>query len=938
MSKKREILEKSKEATDKVEKYLMYKLEYVVAFAVCAVVWLISMTSGFEALENKYYDLYLKLSPDVKVDKNITMISIDDMAVEQIGTYPWSRDIIGDMLLRLREFGAKSITFDIEFLDASALGINPKYVSETLPKEYGTMQGEVLQTFNEFAGAVEARAVSASNAADIGQQMTDYLSPVMDDLYSSITTNIFRNNDEYFAKTLKFFGNAYLTINSSEVNTLDEAQKAIDYAYRNFLFDNVEDPKGYIKKENEEVRKVQFRRYGIGPAILLLQEKIQGGGFPNVILDDDGVHRRFELLAEYNGKYVAQLVFEPLLKELQPEKIIRKKYELILKNAYLPENHGKGERKDLRIPLDANGRCLVHWLKTSFEDSFRNESAYFLRQIDEIEALLIDHIKAITSLELRTSRGYLQYRNMGESLLAMYSEIEQMKEDLLEGVSEDFDGYFNLRKSFYHDIGEFITGGFDTEIYDTLDMIREANEDPELYRDIQDSIENYFSVFAEDYKTFNDEYERLTGIYNKAFCIIGHNAAGTTDLGVTPFYPNYPNVGTHANLYNTLVNRSFITPFPYIVTIALMLFTCIMFGILFRRIEKLSTRLFSGIAIIVGAMLIMYGLFVMFRIYVQTLPILVALILEFISITVARFMLSEKDKTFLRKAFATYLSGDIIDEIVKDPEKLKLGGQEKELTAIFTDVRSFSTLSEKVTPTQLVSILNKYLTTMSDIVLEHKGTIDKFEGDAIIAFYGAPVDNPQHARMALLSAIRMKQAEIELNKVLVESGEAPNALLTRIGINSGPMVVGNMGTDAKMNYTIMGNDVNLAARLEGVNKVYGTWILASEASYNAAGEGFLGRRLDRVRVVGINTPVQLYNVMGLTEEMSQDTIDGVANFHEALDLYLEQNFEKATKYFNEVKKLIPDDPPSDVYLERCRKFAITGVPDGWDGVVNMTSK
>ena len=227
---------------------------------------------------------------------------------------------------------------------------------------------------------------------------------------------------------------------------------------------------------------------------------------------------------------------------------------------------------------------------------------------------------------------------------------------------------------------------------------------------------------------------------------------------------------------------------------------------------------------------------------------------------------------------------------------------------------------------------------MSDIVLEHKGTIDKFEGDAIIAFYGAPVDNPQHARMALLSAIRMKQAEIELNKTLVESGEAPNELLTRIGINSGPMVVGNMGTDAKMNYTIMGNDVNLAARLEGVNKVYGTWILASEASYKAAGEGFLGRRLDRVRVVGINTPVQLYNVMGLTEEMTQDTIDGVANFHEALDLYLEQNFEKASKYFNEVKKLIPDDPPSDVYIERCRKFSITGVPDGWDGVVNMTSK
>ncbi|MBR6216882.1 MAG: adenylate/guanylate cyclase domain-containing protein, partial [Spirochaetaceae bacterium] len=373
-------------------------------------------------------------------------------------------------------------------------------------------------------------------------------------------------------------------------------------------------------------------------------------------------------------------------------------------------------------------------------------------------------------------------------------------------------------------------------------------------------------------------------------------------------------------------------------SLTIMLILSYLFALLFRRLKTLNSRFIVGIIAVSAVIVVLYLVFATFQLYIESLAIVMSLVLIFISITVARFILSEKDKNFLRKAFSTYLSGDIIDEIVKDPKKLALGGQEKELTAIFTDVRSFSTLSEKVTPTQLVYILNIYLSRMSDIVLENKGTIDKFEGDAIIAFYGAPVDNEQHARCALMSAIRMKQAEVEINKYLLDRGEAPNELLTRIGINSGPMVVGNMGTESKMNYTIMGNDVNLAARLEGVNKVYGTWILASESSYNKAGPGFVGRRLDRVRVIGINTPVQLYNIIGLDSETPDNVKEGVELFHDALDTYLSRDFESAMAKFKKVLTVMPEDPPTQVYMERARKLIITGVPYEWDGVVNMTSK
>lgn len=917
--------------------FITNKIEYIVAVVVCAVMICLSFTDAVKSIEYSYYDTYLALKPELPQSEDLLMVCIDDMSIEEIGTYPWSRDIIADMMFRFKEFGAKTIVFDIEYLNPSSFGVNPSYVQETLPTQYSTVQAEVQDTLYALGNAVTSQSIPASQAESIAIEMTEYIGPMMNDLYDSITSNILRDNDQYFAKSLRYFGNAFVTINSSQVNTLEDSKEAVNYAYDNFLYSNVEDLKGYIAQDNAIERKKQSKKYGLGPALLPILKNSQGGGFPNIVADKDGVRRRFELLSEYNGKYVAQLIFDPLLKVMQPEKIVRNKNTLVLKNAYAP-NGKSTERRDITIPLDDNGNVLINWLNKKFPESFRIESIYFLRYIDEIEETIIKHIRSIYNFELKTSRGYLGYHDVAEYLLYEYEELNKIKMALFNQERNDHEEYFERRKTFFEDVEYLIKGDFDQEIYNLFEEVRNSYGDETLYQEIENDLRALFSVFASDLELYKEEHARLTKTYNGSFCIIGNNAVGTTDLGTTPFESYYPNVGTHANLYNTIVNEAFITPVPHYISIVLSFLFSILFAILFRRLKTLNSRFIVGVLVILTTIFGLYTIFVALNIYIESFIIIMSLVLSFILITVSRFILSEKDKTFLKKAFSTYLSSDIIDEIIKDPTKLKLGGQEKELTAIFTDVKSFSTLSEKVTPTQLVSILNKYLSRMSDIVLDHKGTIDKFEGDAIIAFYGAPVDNPEHAKMALLSAIRMKQAEIELNKVLVESGEAPNALLTRIGINSGPMVVGNMGTDAKMNYTIMGNDVNLAARLEGVNKVYGTWILASEFSFNKAGPGFLGRRLDKVRVVGINTPVQLYNVMGVMEEMSQQTIDGIGVFHDALDLYLAQEFEKSIDKFNEVLKILPEDSPTLVYLERATKLIKTGVPDGWDGVVNMTSK
>jgi class 3 adenylate cyclase len=292
----------------------------------------------------------------------------------------------------------------------------------------------------------------------------------------------------------------------------------------------------------------------------------------------------------------------------------------------------------------------------------------------------------------------------------------------------------------------------------------------------------------------------------------------------------------------------------------------------------------------------------------------------------------------LRRAFSTYLSEDVVEEIVSDPTRLQLGGVKRNMTAIITDVRNFTRIAEALSPENLVDLLNYYLSSMSDLILEQKGTIDKYEGDAIMAFFGAPIDLPDHALRACIAAINVKRLEKTVNKHVMEKGISPSPLLTRIGINSGEMVVGNMGTQKKMNYTIISNAVNLTSRLEGINKQYGTWVLASEAVINETGGRLLTRRLDRIRVVGIQEPVRIFELLETTADAPNILHELVRIFHKALEIFEARKWDEAEKAFAQVLKISPKDGPSLLFIDRCRRFKNYPPAADWDGVFNFTEK
>ena len=302
-----------------------------------------------------------------------------------------------------------------------------------------------------------------------------------------------------------------------------------------------------------------------------------------------------------------------------------------------------------------------------------------------------------------------------------------------------------------------------------------------------------------------------------------------------------------------------------------------------------------------------------------------------------RFYISEMgQKTMIRDMFGQYLSPKVVQDLVEDPSKVQLGGEEREMTAYFSDIAGFSTISEHLTPSELVQLLNDYLTEMCNIIIGYEGTVDKFEGDAIMAFWGAPNVQAQHAQLACFSAIDMNKRLVELRQKWETEGSP--LINVRMGLNSGPMVVGNMGSVQKLNYTIMGDAVNLASRLEGANKAFGTQMMISETTYQSCASLIDVRELDTIRVVGKSEPVTVYELLERKGETAGATADLVDQFEKALTLYKLADFIAAKAAFEKCLGIVGGDGPSTTYIQRCQTYIDQPPESGWDGVFALTEK
>ena len=426
----------------------------------------------------------------------------------------------------------------------------------------------------------------------------------------------------------------------------------------------------------------------------------------------------------------------------------------------------------------------------------------------------------------------------------------------------------------------------------------------------------------------------------------GLTATGTSDLNPMPFDPRYPMVGLHANALNTILDNKIIHEVP---KIQIALIIGIIGVLLAFGVPALSAAMGGLVtAIIIGGYAYLsFWLFTNQQVWLDMVGPLSTLLIGYLGITVYNYIQEEKNKNFLKESFGTYVSPELIDQMYESGEEPSLGGEEGYHTAFFTDIQSFSAFSEKLTASELVALLNQYLTDMTDVLLENNGTLDKYIGDAIVAFYGAPIDVDDHEYWACRTAIEMQDKLALLRESWQAEGdrwpEIVHNMQNRIGISSGQMVTGNMGSEARMNYTMMGDNVNTAARLESSAKQYGIYIQIADSTYQSVKDKVVVRDLDNVVVMGKNEPVKVWELISEIGQEPDQYKKILPAYHEALDLYKNQEWSKAIEAFKASDALEDmfggrKTNPSRIYIPRCEHYLENPPGDDWDGVWTLTSK
>jgi adenylate cyclase len=417
--------------------------------------------------------------------------------------------------------------------------------------------------------------------------------------------------------------------------------------------------------------------------------------------------------------------------------------------------------------------------------------------------------------------------------------------------------------------------------------------------------------------------------------LVGLTAPGLLDLKASPVAAIYPGVEVHATLLDNLLRRDFLRPVPWWVSAASIVFlaTTMVLVVLFFPSLVVTLAVFTGLVLIYLTLSV-----VAFWAGWWADPVLpgVPLVLSFTLSAAFSYATEGRQKLYIRRMFGQYMSGAVIDHLLEHPEKLQLGGERRRLTLFFSDLAGFTSISERLSPEIVVGLLNDYLSTMTEIILEEEGTVDKFEGDAIMAFWGAPLEQPDHAVRACRAALRQTQALVELNRRFAGLDLPP--LTMRIGLHTGDAIVGNLGSVKRFDYTVIGDTVNLASRLEGLNKFYGSQIMASEVTVAGCAGAVAFRELDLVAVKGRETAVRVFEVLGLTGELDPALTRRGRDFARGLELYRRSRFAEAQAIFDAILAADPEDGPSRTFQERCRQFELAPPPADWDTIFRPEAK
>lgn len=899
----------------------------------------LSFSKLYNGFELKLLDAKFNIRGAIPTRPDIATVDIDVRALQEEGRIQdWSRDKHASIIRFAREHGVRMVAFDIYFPERST-----RYILES-----------------------------------------DLNRLVENDFSSQNVRNLVRDYDRQMADAMVDAGNVYL---AQTFKPLDRGQDTVR-ARSESKEKALQMLRPFYQEFPDHLGEHLFSFYDIEPPIPEFISASKGIAYAQAVADSDGVIRRYPLVGLYDGRLFPSIA---LLMACDYFGVDFRSVQVVPGESVTirPDANASNGRQALRIPITKEGYMLVNWAG-DWEDDFEHYPYSLLKEFSKAE--LPNHVLSTMKHIINKEPVLLHNPNaVLQRAKALKLEPERLVGEALSTVmmARSVEGFLETNPSagaydFFQTQGipvDRIVPGmiqFFQQIENNLLIEKMLAEDPHLSYDSlvgrsdlgeSTQLRRNFEIIRNLYRTrgsaadehplyfFSSPAEfSLQGKpivpfeFQDKMLFYGLTATGTHDLNPMPFSPRYPMVGLHANALNTILSQRFIHQAPKVVEIAIMLAIGIIMGLL---VPQFQAVLGAVSTIVLWALFAVVNVtaFSRYGIWMEIVGPSLIFLFGYLAITVYNYITEERDKKFLHQTFKAYLSPELIDKMYEERQSPQLGGDERVLTAVFTDIQSFSTIAEQLgSPTKLVELLNEYLTAMTDILLEHHGTLDKYEGDAILAFFGAPMAMEDHAEKACRTALAMQSKLSELRgKWASEGNDWPQIvkdMLMRIGINSGPIVTGNMGSKTRMNYTMMGDAVNVAARLEQIGKQYGVFTTCSGEVLKLAGENsFETRLVDRIRVVGKTEPVDMFELMALRGEADSQIVEMREVFQEAYRRYFQREWDRARQLFRKSLKLEPHEEnpavsttPSRVFICRCEEFLEAPPGKDWDGVYTAISK
>ncbi|MBC7741347.1 MAG: adenylate/guanylate cyclase domain-containing protein [Bdellovibrionaceae bacterium] len=837
----------------------------------------------FETLDLRFNDFKYKFKSVAPVKiQQVILVGVDDDSLEEVGRWPWSRVHIAEISERLISYGARSISYDIIFSE-------PERENK-----------EADQIFANFVDKNQSKIILGSYSENLIHPLPyqDYC--VTEAFLANGGTNLVKINPSFIVEA-----------------------GADQYEELNW--------RPFFAQFFNAVKKTTFDKYLLENKVKSIEEltDFQRNYLKSISIKNtfDYCHRWLTAEDQYfNLKSEITLnLFKELFAKLKPPNetevlALINKFKMDSSEEPIPQYGKWSTNIDLIQSKSMYGAAFNTKLDS---DGLIRRYPLFYRAGNRLGSSFIPSLalqQYLVSTGYRAEVKIDQVNGVKKITSFIIKDPSHEPEEIVQVLPVDSIG--NLMINYY---GPRMTLA-------SVSAKELLSKDPQIH--VMERVPNDSSdVVIKTDTVLKSDYFKAKSV------LFGITAMAVYDLRNTPIDPNYPGPEIHQTVLNNLFNKDYYRRLPHekmILPLFLLLYGIIFSYVVYRLGAVNSAAILVGSTVM--GFVIDYFLFLNKKIIISSIFFFILTFFIFMAMLIYKYLSEERKKTEIRKIFSKYVAPAVVDELLEDNKNLELGGRKENLTAYFSDIRGFTSFSEKMDPQTLTQVLNEYLTPMTEIVFRNKGTLDKYMGDAIMAFFGAPLNYKDHAYRACLSALESQLELSKLNVVFEQKGWPKISI--GIGMNTGEMSVGNMGSQIVQNYTVMGDAVNLASRLEGATKEYGVKILISEFTKNdlttTHADAIVLRYADILRVKGKSKPVEIYEVVARKENFT--AWDSLKSYNDAMAQYKNKDFTAARNIFSKLATADSTDGLAALYVERCDEFLLEPPPSDWDGVFNLKTK